>query len=126
MKSRKGRLAVWSVLLTAVLIGYAFQNHTGKLNVKPGEEYYVCNCTNLCCETISTKAAKCGCGLDLVKATVTRVEKDKAYFKAAGWDKDRAYKTVGKYACDCGSTCDCKTISQKPGKCACGHDLKKV
>ncbi|HUM06226.1 MAG TPA: hypothetical protein VLT90_12250 [Terriglobales bacterium] len=126
MKTSKGRLAAWSVLLAAALIGYAFQIHAGKLNVKSGEEYYVCDCAKLCCETISSKAGKCGCGHDLVKATVTKVEKNKAYFKAAGWDKDRAYKTEGKYACDCGSACDCKTISQKPGKCGCGHDLKKV
>jgi hypothetical protein len=118
---------VASVLLFMVsLVGFAFQSPTGNLTVKPGEEYYVCGCTGCGCETISTKAGKCGCGQDLVKATVTKVDGDTAYFKADGWDKDRAFHTTGKYACACGPSCGCKTISQKPGKCSCGHDLAKV
>ncbi len=33
---------------------------------------------------------------------------------------------TGKYACACGEACKCGTISQKPGKCACGVDLNEV
>jgi len=28
------------------------------------------------------------------------------------------------YSCDCGPECQCNTVSTKPGKCACGVDLK--
>jgi hypothetical protein len=126
MQVKRGWLLFSALLFTAALIGYAVQSSPGRLDVKAGEEYNVCACTGCGCETISTKAGKCGCGHDLVKASVTRVEKDLAYLKAAGWDKERAFHTLGKYACTCGSACDCKTISQKPGKCGCGHDLKKL
>ncbi len=27
------------------------------------------------------------------------------------------------YVCGCGSDCKCATVSAKPGKCGCGHDL---
>jgi len=30
------------------------------------------------------------------------------------------------YACSCGTSCPCKTISNRPGKCHCGTDLAKV
>jgi len=55
-----------------------------------------------------------------------KVEGDTAMLKAAGWDKERAFPTKGKYACACGESCNCGTISQNPGKCACGNDMKKV
>jgi hypothetical protein len=29
-------------------------------------------------------------------------------------------------ACACGEGCNCGTISQKPGKCGCGKDMKKL
>jgi hypothetical protein len=32
----------------------------------------------------------------------------------------------GKYACSCGDACKCPTVSDKPGECTCGKDLKKV
>ena len=30
------------------------------------------------------------------------------------------------YACGCGEGCNCGSISQKPGKCACKKDMVKV
>ena len=30
------------------------------------------------------------------------------------------------YACACGASCDCDTISRQPGKCSCGSDLVKA
>jgi len=33
---------------------------------------------------------------------------------------------VDKYTCACGEGCNCDTISQKPGNCSCGKDMKKV
>lgn len=126
MQTRRKWLLTPILLLTVALAGFALQSPSGKLDVKAGEEYYVCGCTECGCETISTKAGKCGCGHDLVKGTVTKVEKDVALFKSAGWDKERSFHTTGKYVCACGPSCSCKTVSQKPGKCGCGHDLKKV
>jgi len=126
MKSKKTLLFVGIVLSVLALAGYAYQDASGKLNVKVGEEYYVCNCENCDCHTVSSLAGKCGCGSDLVTAKVTKVDGDTAYFRAAAWNKDRSFDMVGKYVCACGPTCACKTISQKPGKCGCGSDLKKV
>ncbi len=100
---------------------------TGKMELKVGDEVYVCNCGEKCpCNTMSRKAGKCSCGKDMVKAKVTKVEEGKAYVMAPGWEKERAFKTTGKYACACGKGCKCNTISQNPGKCACGKKMKKV
>ena len=126
MESKRNWLFAAGVLFTLALVGLAYQSATGKLDVKAGEEYYVCNCASCACTTISTVKGKCGCGNDLVKAKVTKVEKDTASFKADAWDKERPFNTVGKYMCACGASCSCKTVSQKAGKCGCGHDLKKV
>ncbi len=30
------------------------------------------------------------------------------------------------YACSCGETCPCNTISKHPGKCVCGKDMVKA
>ena len=62
----------------------------------------------------------------MVKAKVMKVEEGQVMLKADSWDKERPFKTTGKYACACGSDCKCETISQKPGKCPCGMELKKV
>jgi hypothetical protein len=32
----------------------------------------------------------------------------------------------GKYVCSCGADCNCGTISDQPGKCHCGKDLRLV
>jgi hypothetical protein len=32
----------------------------------------------------------------------------------------------GKYICACGPTCNCGTISDKPGTCRCGRRLQQV
>ena len=110
-----------------VLAVFAFAAEKGALDLKVGDERYVCNCGEKCpCNTISSNEGKCTCGSDMVKATVTKVEKGKAFFKAAGWDKERTFKTVGKYACSCSPDCKCGTISQNPGKCTCGSKMKKI
>lgn len=110
-----------------VLVAFAFAAEKQKMEFKVGDEKYVCNCGDSCpCKTISMNAGKCTCGKDMVKAKVTKVEKGKAMFKAAGWDKERAFPTVAKYMCDCGPDCKCNTISQNPGNCTCGKKMKKV
>ncbi|MBA4373458.1 MAG: hypothetical protein C0402_11435 [Thermodesulfovibrio sp.] len=34
-------------------------------------------------------------------------------------------KGTGIYFCNCGGSCTCNTVSNKPAKCKCGMDLKK-
>jgi hypothetical protein len=36
------------------------------------------------------------------------------------------FKTAGLYVCDCPASCKCNTISDKPGKCGCGKEMKKL
>lgn len=122
----KKTLIVFS-LVFIFLAAFAFAAEKGALNLKVGDERYVCNCGEKCpCNTISSNEGKCTCGTDMVKATVTKVEKGKTVFKAAAWEKERTFKTIGKYKCACGPDCKCDTISQNPGKCTCGTKMKKI
>ena len=121
---------VWVILpmvLVMAVVAFALAAESGKLSLKVGDERYVCNCGEKCaCNTISMNEGKCTCGSDMVKAKVTKVEKGKASFKAAAWEKERSFKTVGKYVCNCAPGCKCGTISQNPGKCTCGTEMKKI
>ena len=116
------------LVMVLALASLSFAVEKGKLDLKVGDELYVCNCGEKCpCNGISRNPGKCACGHDdMVKATVTKVEGNIAYFKAEGWDKERPFKTVGKYMCACGPGCNCDTISQTKGKCPCGKAMKKV
>ena len=126
MTFQKVVLGVLFLCASSVLV-LASETASGRLDVKVGEEYYVCNCPGCDCHTISSSAkGKCSCGNDLVKAKVTQVKGETAHFKADGWKEERPFGLVGKYTCACGPTCTCKTISQKPGTCGCGKELKKV
>jgi hypothetical protein len=105
----------------------AFAGPKGTMDLKVGDEVYACNCGEKCsCNTLSKMPGNCTCGNPMVKAKVIKVEKGKVHLMAEGWEKERIFKTKGKYACDCGTDCKCNTISQKPGKCPCGDELKKV
>jgi hypothetical protein len=73
---------------------------------------------------MSRKEGKCSCGNALGKGTVSKAEGDKAVVKVGG--KELNFITKAKYACACGDGCKCGTISQKPGKCGCGTEMKKV
>jgi hypothetical protein len=126
----KGRNLLYVSVVLALAVAFAgavVAADVKKLDVKVGEEYYVCNCGEGCpCDTISSRTGQCGCGQDLVKAKVTKVEGDKAMFKAEKWAKEVEFDLVAKYTCACGPDCPCKTISQKPGKCGCGKELKPI
>jgi hypothetical protein len=113
------------VMLVSVVSVIAAEKE--KLDLKVGDERYVCNCGEKCaCNTISTNEGKCSCGKDMVKAKVVKVDKGKADFMAEGWKKERSFKTVAKYSCNCSPDCKCGTISQNPGKCTCGSEMKKI
>lgn len=99
----------------------------GKLALKAGDEIFACNCGDECpCKTLSRNAGNCTCGKEMVKAKVISVKSGKASLKAEGWDKERLFPLQGKYACACGPECKCDTISQNPGNCTCGKEMKKV
>ena len=95
----------------------------GRMDVNVGDEIYVCNCGEGCpCDTMAMKPGKCTCGMEMIKAKVTKVDDDMIYVES----REKGYKRVGKYACNCGEACNCGTISQSPGKCVCGMDMKEV
>lgn len=92
---------------------------------KAGETVYVCACGAGCdCQTISRNNGKCSCDKPMAKTTVTKVEGDKLYAQVSG--TEQAFSTKAKYACACGAGCNCGTISQKPGNCTCGKEMKKL
>jgi hypothetical protein len=120
------RLIVITMILAIGIVSTAFA-FNGKLDLKMGDERYVCSCGEKCpCDYISKNPGNCTCGRELIKAKVTKVADGKAYFMAAGWAKERAFKTTGKYACNCGTQCPCNSISQNPGKCTCGVEMSPV
>ncbi len=116
------------VLACVVVFAFVFIGTVAadtKITFKKGDEVYVCGCGAGCpCLTMSKKAGKCGCGKDLIKTTIDKVVKGKAYVTVDG--KTLIFKTTGKYACACGAGCDCGTISQKPGDCVCGKPMAAV
>ena len=124
---KKSLYFLFAFLLSVSIAMIAFADSTGKMDLKVGDEIYACNCGDGCeCKTLSRAAGKCGCGNALVNAKVVKVEDGKAYLQAEGWKEPRAFKTDGKYACACGKECKCHTISQQPGKCGCGMEMKEV
>jgi hypothetical protein len=121
----------WGALLAALsfivllVAGIAWAKEEAKKSFKAGETVYVCSCGTACdCGTVSYKEGKCGCGKKLVKTTITAVKDGKIFYLLNG--KEMSAPAVGKYACACGEGCNCGTISQKPGKCGCGKDMKKL
>ncbi len=119
-----------TILFTIIVLfcaAVAFGGTFGKMELKVGDEIYACNCGADCpCNTMSRMPGKCTCGKDMVKAKVMSVGEGTVMLKADSWDKERSFKTTGKYACACGPDCKCETISQNPGKCPCGTEMKKV
>lgn len=121
----KKTLFVLSIVLTLAFATPSFTGTGGKLDLKVGDEIYACNCGEKCpCDTMSRNAGNCTCGHEMVKAKVTKVEEGKASLKADTWKSEKSFKTTGKYACSC--ECKCDEISQNPGKCTCGVDMKKL
>ena len=124
----KKLLCLLSVVAFSLMVGATgFAADKSKLDLKAGDEVFACNCGDDCaCKTMSKNAGKCVCGKEMVKAKVMSVKAGKASLKAEGWDKERQFPLKGKYACACGPDCNCGTISQNPGKCTCGKEMKKV
>lgn len=70
----KRALVVFSMAFVMAMVVFSFAAEKGKLDLKVGEERYVCNCGEKCaCKTISMNQGKCTCGNDMVKAKVVKV-----------------------------------------------------
>lgn len=116
------KLVICSIVTFIAFAGLALADKT-EMTGKVGDEIYVCGCGDGCpCDMMSKKPGQCACPMDLVKTKITKIEPGKITVEA----RTRPYLSVGKYACACGSGCGCDTISQNPGKCACGKDLAPV
>jgi len=115
------------VLTCAVLFAFVFIAEAAagaKIAYKKGDAVYVCGCEGCPCLTISKKAGKCECGKDLVKTTIDKMVKGKAYVTVNG--KTRVFKTAAKNACACAAVCNCSTGSRQPGVCACLKPIQAV
>jgi hypothetical protein len=122
-KMKQARLAFLVVFVAVAMAVVAFAASNGVMDVKPGDEIYVCACGEACpCDTMSRNPGKCSCGKDLIKVKVTKVENGMVYVDGG----KKAYKQTGKYTCACGPACKCDTVSQNPGKCTCGQDMVPV
>jgi hypothetical protein len=117
-------LAIFVTMVLAAGLSVALAK-AGKLELKVGDEPYVCNCGPDCpCGSMAMTPGKCTCGKDMVQAKVKAVTADTATVVIGG--KEQTFKTVGKYACACGEACPCKMISQNPGNCTCGKEMAAV
>lgn len=122
-----GLMVMVMMFMTVLAAGMAqaAEVHKGHMMLKVGDEVYVCGCGEACpCKMMALKEGKCTCGKDLVKAKVTKVDKDTATLDVAG--KPTVFPLMGKYACACGEACKCGSISQVAGKCVCGKDMEPV
>jgi hypothetical protein len=119
-------LVVLALSLVVAAAGLLFADKgNGMFSAKAGDEIYVCSCGEACkCGTLANKEGECGCGKPLVKATVSKVEKGKVFYKVDG--KEISAPLQGKFMCGCGGGCNCGFVSQKAGKCGCGKDMVKV
>jgi len=94
----------------------------GEMQLKVGDKVYACACGEACpCQTLSMKPSNCSCGKEMVQGEVVEVGDGTVVVQTADWK--RTFKTEGKFVCNCGAGCNCNTVSQSPGKCACGKDL---
>lgn len=138
--------AVLMIALAIVLAGATFA-WTAEEKEARSDVLYYCNCGPECkCNSVSTTPGKCKCGVDMKWGHVVKVEGNEALVctcaegcKCQGLDpKDPTkcscgnpikridLKGTGISFCNCGGSCHCNTVSDKPGKCKCGMDLKKV
>jgi len=117
-------LAMLAAVFFAMAVHAALEK--GSMNLAPGDEVYACGCGADCnCRTLSRNPGQCMCGKDLVQAKVMKVEGTMAMLDVNG--KEETFPTVGKFACACGATCNCDTISQSAGsKCTCGTPMAPV
>jgi len=112
------------VVLLVLVFGLVLAGFStaGEMQLKVGDKVYACNCGEACpCDSLSMQPSKCSCGKEMVQGEVVEVKEGAVVIQTDSWK--RSFKTDGKYACACGAGCACNSVSQTPGKCACGKDL---
>ena len=147
-------MRVFHVFLLGMIIALvagcaAQQTKTAATPPQPDRQdvLYTCNCGPQCkCNTVSTQPGNCACGNPLKWGHVIKVEGNEAILcqcnegcTCAGLDPKDPSKCLcgtpvkrvnlagtGIYFCNCGGSCYCNTVSDQPGKCKCGMNLKKV
>ena len=133
-------------MIIALIAGCASMKTAGT-QAERHDVLYFCDCGPQCkCNTVSTKPGKCACGEPLRWGHVIKMEGNVAVVcqckegcTCTGLDPKDPSKCAcgtpirridlagtGIYFCNCGGSCFCNTVSDKPGKCKCGMDLKKV
>jgi len=113
-----------------------------------GSAIYWCNCGPDCkCNAVATKPGKCSCGKELAGGHVIWTEGNTALACACGTScpascaldpNDRTkcscgtpvkrlnLQGTGIHFCNCGGSCGCNTVSDKPGPCKCGMQLHQA
>ena len=83
-------------LLSLMIVGAALAATPGKMDLKVGEEVYVCNCGPTCpCHTMAMKEGDCTCGNKMVKAKVTKVDKDMVFVQGGRLGKTPGVQSPG-------------------------------
>ena len=77
---KKSLYLFFAIMLSVSIATIAFADSPEKMDLKVGDEIYACNCGEGCdCKTLSRLPGKCGCGNDLVKAKVVKIEDGMAW-----------------------------------------------
>lgn len=124
MSAHPNRLSTIILLIPLVLLVQAqgLSRAESRIELREGDEVYACGCGKECgCGTLSRVANRCACGRELVKSRVVRIEGEHAILVVDR--REKVFRTAGRYGCGCMKDCGCGTISQRPGKCACGRIL---
>jgi hypothetical protein len=120
MNPMRKMLAIF-LALSLTLVAAAVVS-AGEMQLKVGDKVYACNCGEKCpCDSLSMRPSNCSCGKEMIQGTVAEVGDGTVMVQTEAWK--RSFKTTGKFACNCGAGCNCNSVSQTPGKCACGKDL---
>jgi len=123
------KIVVMLIAVSLVVAGYVMADNmkSGKLDLKAGDTIYACNCGDSCpCKSLSRTETNCTCDKKMVKATVAKVDGDKVMLTAAGWDKERAFPTKGKYACAAARAATAKRSARTRASAPAAREMAKV
>ena len=139
-------IKVFLFVICSLFVMFAYME-TASTEEQRSDVLYTCDCGPQCkCNSVSTKPGKCSCGQPMKWGHVLKTEGNEAILctckegcKCSGFDpkdptkcscgnpvKRANLKGTGIYFCNCAGSCTCNTVSDKPGKCKCGMELKKV
>ena len=140
----RGAAVIAGCILGLFLFGCAGTSPKNAGANQSGDQFgYFCACGDSCeCKTKSKAPGKCPCGKALISKRVLH-ETDTHYMicgcgdcvctadqmksdSTCGCGKPLvAFPKNAAYACACPEGCNCKTESQKPGKCQCNKEMTR-